>query len=143
MTEEYFNVDNIMISNDEMIGKLFKKTTINSALAKTPYMLNISEKIGNLSLDYFYKISIEIATLSMLEQDDGLVNQELKRSALLVYGVMCGYIEKAGHLTEEEMSEDIIDIQNINDYQFYERLNQILIEYSDKFQNLNEQFYHA
>jgi hypothetical protein len=128
MTEEYFNVDNIMISNDEMIGKLFKKTTINSALAKTPYMLNISEKIG---------------TLSMLEQDDGLVNQELKRSALLVYGVMCGYIEKAGHLTEEEMSEDIIDIQNINDYQFYERLNQILIEYSDKFQNLNEQFYHA
>ncbi len=143
MTNEYFNVDNVMISDDEFIGNIFKKTTINSALTKTGYMLNISEKIGNLSLDYFYKISIEIASLSIIGKDDGLVNQELKRSALLVYGVICNYVEKSGLLTEDEMSEDILDIQNINDHDFYMRLNQLLIEYSDKFQTLNEQFYHA
>jgi len=143
MTNEYFNVDNVMISDDEFIGNIFRKTTINSALTKTNYMSKISEKIGNLSLDYFYKISIEIASISIIGKDDSLVNQGLKSSILLLYGVICNYIEKFTTLTRDEMAEDISDIQNINDSAFYQRLNELLIDYSEKFDNLNEQFYHA
>ena len=140
---EYFNTDDIMISNDAVIGEIFKNTTINSALIKTPYMLDVAKAIGQLCEHYFYRVSIEISTLYMLNRDDGKVDIESKKAALMVYGVICSYIEKAGILTEEEMSDDIKDIQSIHDSVFYQNLHGLLMDFATKFDNLNQQFYHA
>jgi hypothetical protein len=140
---EYYNIEDIMISEDAMIGEIFRNTTINSALHKTPHMLDITHKIGQLCEHYFYRVSIDIATINMLNRDDEEVDIELKKAALLVYGVMCNYIVKLGILTEEEISEDVKDIQNIHDSNFYKGLHDILMEFAIKFDALNNQFYHA
>ncbi len=140
---EYFNIEDIMISNDAIIGEIFRNTTINSALIKTPHMIDVAKRIGQLCENYFYRVSIEIATLGMLNRDDGKVDIEAKKAALMVYGVICSYVEKAGILTEEEMSDDVRDIQSIHDSVFFENLHQLLMEFANKFDNLNQQFYHA
>ena len=141
---EYFNVDNIMISNDEIIGEIFRNTTINSALHKTEHMLNISKKIARLCEDYFYKISINLATFAMIDnKDDMKVDITFKKNCLLVYSVIVNYLSKTEILTEEEMEQDIKDIQNINDSQFYNDLNHLLMEFAISFDMLNNNFYHA
>ena len=141
---EYFNVDNIMISNDEIIGEIFRHSTINSALYKTNHMLDISKKISNLCEDYFYKISINLAAFAMIDNNDDMkVDITFKKNCLLVYSVIVNYLSKTEILTEEEMGEDIKDIQNINDSQFYNDLNHLLMEFAISFDMLNNNFYHA
>lgn len=141
---EYYNIEDIMISEDAMIGEIFRNTTINSALHKTPHMLNISKKIASLCEDYFYKISINLATFAMIDnKDDMKVDIVFKKNCLLVYSVIVNYLSKTEILTEDEMGDDIQDIQNINDSNFYNDLNHLLMEFAISFDMLNNQFYHA
>ena len=141
---EYYNIEDIMISNDEIIGEIFRHTTINSALYKTNHMLDISKKISNLCQDYFYKISINLATFAMIDnKDDMKVDITFKKNCLLVYSVIVNYLSKTEILTDEEMEEDIKDIQNINDSGFYNDLNHLLMEFAISFDILNNSFYHA
>ena len=141
---EYYNIEDIMISEDAMIGEIFRHTTINSALYKTNHMLDISKKISNLCQDYFYKISINLATFAMIDnKDDMKVDITFKKNCLLVYSVIVNYLSKTEILTDEEMEEDIKDIQNINDSGFYNDLNHLLMEFAISFDILNNSFYHA
>ena len=141
---EYYNIEDIMISEDAVIGEIFRNTTINSALYKTNHMLDISKKISNLCQDYFYKISIDLATFSITGGTDDMgVDINFKRNCLLVYSVIVNYLSKTEILTEEEMGEDINDIQNINDSGFYNNLNHLLMEFALKFDELNNLFYHC
>ena len=71
------------------------------------------------------------------------VDVNFKRNCLLVYSVIVNYLSKTEILTEEEMGEDIQDIQSINDSQFYNQLNSLLMEFAIKFDMLNNNFYHA
>ena len=141
---EYYNIEDIMISEDAVIGEMFRHTTINSALYKTNHMLDVAKKISNLCQDYFYKISIDLATFSITGGTDDMgVDVNFKRNCLLVYSVIVNYLSKTEILTEEEMGEDIQDIQSINDSQFYNQLNSLLMEFAIKFDMLNNNFYHA
>ncbi len=45
---EFFNIDNIKISDDEFIGNAFQNITINTPIKNTPYLQNIMSRLDNL-----------------------------------------------------------------------------------------------
>lgn len=138
------NTEDVVISDDPIIGEVYKNVTINDPSIITKYILSISEKMTNLCENYYYKISIDIAMFETLEKEDKFdVEADKKKNILLVYALICKNLETANILTEEEMSEDILFLKNLNDNEFFEGIEQNIIEFSFLFTALNDEIYHA
>lgn len=146
MNKEYFNVDNIMISDDEMIGNCFKNVTIQTPIRKTPFLDNIMKNLDNLCFDVFLKTGIQIATYELIKQNENdklVVDATQKKQILQIYASICQHLLTSNILSEEEMSDDLNDIQLIDDYSFWEYLTELYAGFSTKYIELLNLYAHA
>ncbi len=72
-----------------------------------------------------------------------VVNEQVKKQCLLIYAAICHHLITSKILDEDEISDDVNDIQTINDEKFWERTTEILTTFSNKYVELLESYCQA
>lgn len=144
---EYTNIDDIVITDDEFIYECFKNVHIQQDLKYTNYMKEIKAKLNNLAYDVFLKVGIQIAGYQLISQKKKVEYQKIDETQhqelLKIYKAVCLHLHNNEILSEEEMMEDWNDLNTIDDIDFWTTTTQYLFQFSNKFSELADQFYHA
>jgi len=142
-SREYKNISGVIISDDEFVGNLYKNITIQTPITVTPRMQEITKKINNLSLDTFYKISIEIS--DFYSQDEQPVDGDQREldNIIFLFQLVTQVLLKADLLTTEEIEADMKDIKHCYSANFITRCSIILANFINIFTVLNEDYAHA